>query len=697
MKYKVTSDLPGRMRLRYGPNVIPFEKTYAVKVFVESLPFVHSAKISHHTGSILIKFDKASDKKALLTELGKLEFKNLEAIDNPYETTSMAIDEDFKGKLFIMVRNRILRHFFLPAPLGRVFCFIRALTFIYKGICFLGKRKLTVEVLDASAISVSMMQNQFDTASNIMFLLRISELLESYTHEKAKNALAESLLINVDHVWLVTASGEVSVPLSDVKVGDKIVVRTGSLIPTDGEVVGGEALVNQSSMTGESLGVFKKARDSVFAGTVVEDGSITVQIKALNKDSRISKILEMIEHSEHLKAAVQGKAERMADSLVPYSFLFSFGVYMLTRNVTKALSVLLVDYSCAIKLATPIAVISAMREASDHKVMVKGGKHLEAMALADTIVFDKTGTLTVSSPSVSKVVPFEGFNREDILRTAACLEEHFPHSVARAVVNKAKEEKLNHEEEHTEVLYIAAHGIVTTWRGKKTIIGSAHFVFEDEHVPITDEQKNFIDETVGGDSVIFLAIDSKAAGFICITDPPRPEAAEVINKLRNHGIKQVVMLTGDNDSVAGIVSRQMGIDWYRAQVLPEDKVKFINELKEKNHKVIMVGDGINDSPALAAADVSVSMRDASDIAREVADITLLTADLNSLVTIRLLSQNLMSRIYGNYSCIVGFNTMLLFLGLANMITPSMSATMHNLSTLIITAKSTDSYLTEEIS
>lgn len=695
MKYNIVSDLPGRLRIRCGANKIPFVKSYALTVFLEKLPHVEKAKVSHLTGSILLFFNKTADKKALLEKINQLEISKLETIDNPYENMALEIDEDFRNNVFRLLRNRMLRHFFLPVAWGHVFCMLNALRFIYKGANYLMQRKLTVEVLDATAISVSLLQKQFDTAGNIMFLLRFSELLESYTEQKAKNELTESLLINVDQVWLSTEEGEVSVPLSDVKIGDKIVVRTGSLIPADGEVVAGEALVNQASMTGEAMGVFRKAKDSVFAGTVVEDGSITIRIKALNKDSRINKIVEMIEHSEQLKASVQGKAERIADNLVPFSFLLSFGVYLLTRNVTKALSVLLVDYSCAIKLATPTAVISAMREASGHKIIVKGGKYLEAMAAADTIVFDKTGTLTVSTPSVSKVIPFTGFSREEVLRTAACLEEHFPHSVARAVVNKAKEENLRHEEEHTDVIYIAAHGIATTWKDQRTIIGSAHFVFEDEAVPLSDKQKNLIEENTGGDSVIFLAIGGKAAGFICITDPPRPEAASVVSALRKLGLKQIVMLTGDNASAARIVSKQMGMDWFRAQVLPEDKVKVIEELKANNHKVIMVGDGINDSPALAAADVSVSMCDASDIAREVADITLLTSDLKTLAIMRIISQNLMLRIYDNYRQIVGFNTALLLLGLGNVLTPSLSATLHNLSTLVITAKSTSPYFNKE--
>jgi heavy metal translocating P-type ATPase len=536
-------------------------------------------------------------------------------------------------------------------------------------------------------VGVSVLQGNFNTASSIMFLLRLSELLEDYTRRKTRNALSQSLALNVDTVWVEKNGEQVSIPVSQLQIGDKVAVRTGSMIPVDGKVCAGEASVNQASMTGEPLPVFKKPGDSVFAGTALEEGSILVEARSLAGESRINRLVELIDQSENLKAGIQSKAERIADRIVPFSFLLALSVYGFTGNLRKALSVLLVDFSCAIKLATPISVISAMKEASAKRIMVKGGKYLEAMAEADTVVFDKTGTLTVASPAVSRVVPFAGYERDEVLRTAACLEEHFPHSVARAVVRKAQEEELHHEEEHAEVEYIVAHGIATLHRGKRVVIGSFHFVAEDEKVEITQAQIDQVDKDANGDSVIFLGINGKMAGFICITDPPREQAAEAIAALRSAGIRHVVMLTGDSDATARIVAGKLGIDSYRSQVLPEDKAAIVKSLRAKGRKVIMVGDGINDSPALAAADVSVAMKDSSDIAREVADITLLSSDLYSLVTVRQLSRKLMDRIKGNFRSIISVNTALLLLGLAEIITPNTSALLHNAFTMSVSAAS----------
>ncbi|MFV0351448.1 MAG: heavy metal translocating P-type ATPase [Oscillospiraceae bacterium] len=687
MKYSIVSDLPGRIRVRCGKNVLSAEQAQAITTTVGALPYVQKVQASAYSGGILVTYT-APNRSLLLEALKEIKLTQLQLPQqDALVPQNMQIDNSFFQQLFVLVRNHFLRRWFVPAPLRNLYVIYRAAQYALRAVRCLRQGKMGVDVLDGAAVAVSALQGNFSTASSIMLLLKMSDLLEEYTHEKAKTALTQSLVIQVDQVWVKKGDEEIPLPLSRIVPGDKVIVRTGSLIPVDGTICEGEAMVNKSSMTGEPLAVFKQPGGGVFAGTVVEDGQIIVEARTVNANSRINQIAGMINESEALKASVQGKAERIADGLVPFSFGLAAAVFIFTGNLRKALSVLLVDYSCAIKLTTPISIISAMKEAANHGIVVKGGKYLEAMAEADTIVFDKTGTLTVANPTVSKVVPFAKYTREEVLRTAACLEEHFPHSVARAVVNKAKEENLRHEEEHTDVEYITAHGIVTAFKDKRAVIGSAHFVFEDEKVPLTKAQEALIEKEAGDDSVIFLAIGDKPAGFVCIQDPPRPESAEVIAALKQTGIKQVVMLTGDSDYAAKIVAQQLGIDWYRAQVLPEDKVAIIQDLNAKGHKVIMVGDGINDSPALAAADVSVSMRSASDIAREVADMTLLTDDLHALVTIRRLSVQTMRHINHNFASIIALNTAWLLLGIGNIITPSAAALLHNLTTLAMSAQS----------
>jgi heavy metal translocating P-type ATPase len=519
-----------------------------------------------------------------------------------------------------------------------------------------------------------------------MFMLSISSLLEDYTRAKTKAALTDSLAIKTDKVWLVNDDSDILIPMSELKVGDKIRVRTGSVIPVDGEVAEGEANINESSMTGEPLSVMKSDGDTVFAGTVVDEGSIVIKVRALSGNTKIQKIIELIDNSENLKAGVQSRAENLADSIVPFSFIGFFLTLALTRNITKAVSLLMVDYSCAIKLSTPIAVISAIREASDMNFTVKGGKYLEEFAVADTIVFDKTGTLTNAEPTLERVIAF-GESEDEVLKTAACLEEHFPHSVARAVVRGAAERGLDHLEEHAEVHYIVAHGIATELNGERAIIGSRHFVSEDEGVEITPEQQAEINEKSGACSVIYLAVGGQLTGALCISDPPRKEAKTAINLLKKSGIENIVMLTGDSKKAAEITAQKLGISKYYAQVLPEDKHGYIEMLKADGTKVIMVGDGINDAPALAEANVSVAMSDASDIARETADITLRSSDLTELANLRKLSEKLMKRINSNYKFIVGFNSALLISGLVGILTPSMSAFLHNASTMLICAKS----------
>lgn len=684
MKYSIVSDLPGRLRVRCGKYAFSEGQSAAVSQQLSQLSWVESAAASYLNGSILVYYQKGF-RQELLRALAKLRPRALPPV--PKADTALALDMSFKRRLYQMLLQRAVHKLFVPPFLRNLISLWRGFGFIRQGLASLRRGRMGVEVLDGAAIGVSLLQGNFNTASSIMFLLGLSELLEDYTRQRTRNALTQSLVIRVDTVWIERGGVQCSIPLSALETADQVVVRTGSMIPVDGTVVRGDAWVNQTSMTGEPLPVHKAAGDSVFAGTVVEEGDILVLVRALPGDSRISKVVELIERSEELKAGIHAKAERIADKIVPFSFLLTVGVFAVTGNWRKALSVLLVDYSCAIKLATPIAVVSAMREASGHSIVVKGGKFLEAMAEADTIVFDKTGTLTVASPQVSRVVPFEGYTRDEVLRTAACLEEHFPHSVARAIVRRALEEELNHEEDHAEVRYIVAHGIATTYQGKRVVIGSHHFVVEDEGMTLTPEQAALAEESAGGDSIIYLGVDGSVAGIICINDPPRQESRHVIARLKELGVHRVMMLTGDGEATARAVSQALGIDSYRAQVLPEDKAAIVEELKAKGHRVIMVGDGINDTPALAAADVSVSMQGASDIAREVADITLIGDQLDGLITIRILAQALMKRIRRNLGLIVSFNTALILLGLSGTITPNLSALLHNASTMGISATS----------
>lgn len=550
-----------------------------------------------------------------------------------------------------------------------------------------------VSVLDAASIAAALCQRGWKTASSIMYLLNVSELLEAYTRKRTKTILTQSLAIHVDTVWKVTRSGdEFLVPMSSVSVGDNIRVRSGGLIPVDGVVTDGDAMVNESCMTGESVPVHKHMGTSVYAGTVIEEGDLIIQISALAEKSRIQQIIGLIENSENLKASAQSRAEYLADAMVPFSFLGAVLIGAITRNFAKALAVLMVDYSCAVKLSTPIAVISAMREASVRRIMVKGGKFLESFAQADTIIFDKTGTLTTACPRVEEVLDFVGCGESEILRIAACIEEHFPHSMARAVTRAARERGLAHEEKHAEVEYVVAHGVATSLDGKRALIGSYHFVFEDEKVSFSKEQNEQIEKTAQGRSVLYLAIGDVLAGALFIQDPPRKEAGEVISELKKLGIKKVVMLTGDQESCAKAICERVGIDEYCAQALPEDKAIFVEDYRSKGHKVIMVGDGINDSPALAAADVSVAMKDASDLARETADVTLLTSDLRSLVELRKLSQRMLKRINKNYGFILGFNSALLVAGIFGVVKPTTTAFLHNLSTMAISAKSMRPYL-----
>ena len=605
------------------------------------------------------------------------------------------IDNKFKQDLMILTAKHFAFKMFLPSCFRVPITIFRSLKYIKKALKSLLDCKVNVDVLDGASITSCLLQRNFKTAGTVMFLLSVSGLLEDYTHARTKAVLTDSLAIKTDKVWLVTKDGDVLIPIDDLSIGDNIRVQTGKVIPIDGTVVSGDANVNESSMTGEPLPAHKQEGNSVFAGTVVEEGSLVIKVRELASNTKISKIIDLINDSENLKAGVQSHAERLADRIVPFSFWGFFAVLAFTRNITKAVSLLMVDYSCAIKLSTPIAVISAIKEAADNKITIKGGKYLEAFANADTIVFDKTGTLTNAEPTLEKVISFSEYSEDDILRIAECLEEHFPHSVANAVVIAAAQRGLSHIEEHTQVNYIVAHGISTTLHGKRAVIGSKHFVVEDENVEITQEQQEKINEKSGACSVLYLSVGGELIGVLCISDPPRKEAKKAIELLKSHGIKNVVMLTGDSFKAAKATAEMLGITEYKYQVLPEQKHGYVERLKSDGNKVIMVVDGINDTPALAAADVSVAMSDASDIARETADITITNSEITELVRIRILSELLMRRINKNYRFIIGFNSALMLSGLIGIITPSLLALLHNASTMLICAKSMSPLIDDE--
>lgn len=694
MKTGIVYDQPGRIRFRFGVGAFTEAQECGLLQLLRKSPYVKKCEVHYENGGILLYYKKGK-RREVVRLVRSIRFREIPEVA-PDTTYSVAkLDHDFQNDLMAMLVKRGLYRLFLPASVRSVITIYQGLHYIKTALSALFSGQMCVEVLDGASITACLLQRNFSTASTVMFLLQISARLEAYTHDRTRAALTESLALQADTVWLVHDEGvEVQIPMEQLCVGDQIHVRMGTAIPVDGEVTKGEASVNESSMTGEPLAVGKREGDTVFAGTVIEEGDLCIRVRKLSGETRIHQIIDLIDSSEQLKAGVQGKAERLADQIVPFSFLAFALILLFTQNVTKAVSVLMVDYSCAIKLSTPISVISAIREAADHAITVKGGKYLEAYAEADTLVFDKTGTLTKAVPHLERVLAFHGYTEDEVLRTAACLEEHFPHSVAKAIVQGAADKGLSHPEEHAEVRYIVAHGIATTLHNKPALIGSYHFLVEDEGVVITAEEQAAIDQVSGACSVVYLSIDGQLAGALCISDPPRPEAKVSITALRDTGIDQVIMLTGDSEGAARMIAHQLGITSYCAQVLPEDKHRMVEALKAQGRHVIMVGDGINDAPALAAADVSVAMSDASDIARETADITLRGANLTELVRLRVLSTRLMERIHRNYRFIVAFNTSLIVLGLFGVLTPSTSALLHNVSTMLICAKSMTPLLKE---
>ncbi|WP_295725732.1 heavy metal translocating P-type ATPase [uncultured Methanobrevibacter sp.] len=699
MKYRVMYDKGTRLRVRSGQWAFTKEEGYGLASLLLENDFINEVYTSHRNGSILIYYVGVENKSKIFDILDSITLDDLFEGEPTQLQISKEITDDFILKLVKMFGRRLFGRIFYPIPLRRFFTLLHASKFLWEGLDSLTSFRIDVALLDGAAVAGALWQGDFEPATSMMFLLAISDALEEYTVQKAKSTLRDSLALNIDTLWLVGEDGtEEPCSALEIKKGDKIKVHMGDIIPVDGKVVDGEAMVNEASMTGEPLAVHKRAGKTVHAGTVIEEGNIIVEVYSINKETRLNKIIDLIENSEELKADAQSKAEELADSIVPYSFLATALTYLFTGNAKRALSVLMVDFSCAIKLTTPLSIISAMREASDNRMMVKGGKFLESYATADTIVFDKTGTLTNASPKVVHVFPMtKRYSREDILRMAACIEEHFAHSIATAIVKHAEEEGIKHEEDHSEVEYIVAHGIATTYDDKRVVIGSRHFLFDDEGIKINKTQEKKIKKEVQEHSVVYMAIDGKLEGLICIDDPVREEAKDVIDELKGLGIENIIMLTGDSESAAQSSAIALGITQYRSQVLPEDKSRIVEELKDEGKTVIMVGDGINDSPALAAADVSVSMKHSSDIAREVADISLLSDDLYDLVTLRKLSNGMFDKINTNYRRIVAVNGSLLVLGALGVITPSTSSLIHNLSTMLFGALSTKSVLGDDYS
>ena len=695
MKYQVMYDNGPRMRVRSGQWAFTQKEGYGLASLLLNQSFIHEVYTSHRNGSILIYYDESiENRQKIFNILDNITLDDLFEAEPIQTQTSKEISENFYMKITKMILNRIGYRLFLPMPIRNALTIYHALKYVWHGLDSLTSFRVDVALLDGAAVAGALLHKQYKPASSMMFLLSISDALEDYTIQKAKSTLKDSLALNIDTVWVVGEDGEEKqCPAVDIDKGDKIKVHMGDVIPVDGKVVEGEAMVNEASMTGEPLAVHKRMGKTVHAGTVIEEGNLIIEVYSMNKETRLNKIIDLIENSEDLKAETQSKAEKLADSIVPYSFLATALTYLITRNPTKALSVLMVDFSCAIKLTTPLSIISAMREASDNRMMIKGGKFLESYANADTIVFDKTGTLTNATPKVVDVIPMsKRYGRDDILRMAACIEEHFAHSIATAIVKQAEAEGLYHEEDHSEVEYIVAHGIATEYEGKRAVIGSKHFLFDDEKVKLTKTQEKKIKKEAKEHSVVYLAIDGKLEGIICIDDPVREEAKYVIEELKSLGIENVIMLTGDSESGAKAGAKALGITEYRSQVLPEDKSRIVEELKAEGKTVIMVGDGINDSPALAAADVSVSMKNSSDIAREVADISLLSDDLYDLVTLRKLSTGMLDKINSTYRNIVAVNGSLLVLGVLGVIPPSTSSMIHNLSTMLFGVMSTKSVL-----
>ena len=693
MKCKIIHESRGRLRVHLECARMSLDEADVLEYYMRSVDGVDEVKVYDRTRDAVICY--RAERAAVINALAAFSFPTAEAMQLVPEHTTRELNREFEDKLAMAVLRRTASKLFLPVPVTTAIAIVRSLKYIHEGLKALLHGRLSVAVLDATAVSVSMLRGDFSTASSVVFMLSLGEILEEWTHKKSVADLAGAMSINIDKAWLRTGETETLVPVGDIRPGDEIVIRTGCMIPLDGKVIEGEAMVNQASMTGESMPVAKRPGSYVYAGTVAEEGECVVCVEKASGGGRYDRIVKMIEESEKLKSTAEDKASRLADRLVPYTLGGTVLTYLVTRNVTKTLAVLMVDFSCALKLSMPIAVLSAMRESSGHNVSVKGGRFLEAVAAANTIVFDKTGTLTYATPTVAQVVPFGGREESEMLRLAACLEEHYPHSIANAVVEEAKRRGLSHEEYHSQVQYVVAHGISSMVEGKKAIIGSAHFVFEDEGCRIPEGEEEKFSTLPAEYSHLYLCIAGELAAVICIHDPLRREAKAAVRALHDCGIDKVVMMTGDSRRTAEAVAAEVGVDEVFAEVLPEDKAAYIRSEKAAGRKVIMIGDGVNDSPALSEADAGIAIATGAAIAREIADITISSENLFELVTLRRLSEALMDRIHRNYRFIVGFNCSLIALGVAGILPPATSALLHNLSTLAVSMKSMTNLLPEE--
>ena len=679
MRATIVHESRGRMRLRLRQKNMTIRQADLLETWLKGQPWTREAVVHERTGCAIVTYK--GDRETVLSALGAFTWAGAESSVTLPDHSTRALNREFQEKLVGKVAVKAAAALFLPAPLRIARIVWHMIPFLRRGMRCLGRHQIKVELLDALSIGISVCRRDFGTAGTVMFLLEIGELLEDWTRKKSVADLAESLSLHVDRVWLKTEAGEVLTPIGQISPGDRVVVRAGSVIPLDSVVAEGEITVNQASLTGESVPVAKRPGGVVYAGTVVEEGESALEVKQASGQSRYDQIVEMIQRSEQMKSAAEAKASNLADKLVPYTFAGSLVSLALTRNLTRALSVLMVDFSCALKLAMPLAVLSAMREAGREHITVKGGKFLEAVASADTIVFDKTGTLTHACPRVARVIPFNGMEEAEMLRLAACLEEHFPHSMANAVVEEAKRRGLSHEERHAKVEYLVAHGIASSVDGEQVCIGSAHFIFEDEKCVIPEGEENKFDALPPEFSQLYLAIDGVLSAVICISDPLREEARAVLSALRNLGVKNLVMLTGDSPRTAASIAEQLGVDDFRAGVLPADKAEYVAAMRREGHTVLMVGDGINDSPALSEADAGIAISDGAAIAREIADITIAADSLWELVRLRQLAMGLMYRIQNNYRFVIGFNGALIGLGVAGILPPTTSAMLHNLSTL----------------
>ena len=692
MKCTILHEGKGRMRVHVEKVRMTLHRADVLEAYLNHNDAIVHAAVYERTGDVVITY--TGKRTAAIAILAGYKFDVAEYDALVTSADSRRLNREYQDKMFNLVAGRCLRKLFLPAPLDAAYTAFRSIRFLWKGVRCVLSRRLEVEVLDALSIGVSLLRGDFGTAGSVMFLLNLGSLLEEWTRKKSLDDLARSMALNVDKVWVRSQGTEVLVPLTKVRSGDEVVVRSGNMIPLDGTVLEGEAMVNQAALTGEAMPVRKAEGSTLYAGTVVEEGECVFIAKAEGGSNRYDKIVAMIEESEKLKSSTENRALVLADKLVPWCLGATVVTYLLTRNATRAISCLMVDFSCALKLSMPLAVLSAMRECGSYHITVKGGKYLEALSQADTIVFDKTGTLTRATPQVVEVVPFSGCNEREVLQLAACLEEHFPHSMANAVVRAAKERGISHEEMHSEVEYIVAHGIASRVGGQRVVIGSHHFVFEDEKCTIPTAEQQKFDALKPAYSHLYMAASGQLVGVICISDPLRPEAAAVLNGLRALGIRNTVMMTGDSERTAAAIAKQVGVDRFFAEVLPEDKANFVQQAKAEGHTVVMIGDGINDSPALSAADIGIAINSGAAIAREIADVTIKADSLEELVALKAIANSLQKRVHANYRFVLTFNSALIALGALGILQPASSAMLHNLSTIGISLKSMTNLLPE---